>query len=57
VSAHTHISISMGLSMMDCGHLIMINMVMKALQQQLKSGEKNFKARILALSSSMLATN
>ena len=41
--AHTHISTSMGLSMMDYGNLIMINMVMNALQQELKSRGKNFK--------------
>jgi hypothetical protein len=47
----------MGLSMMDCGDLIMINMVINALQQELKSRGKNFKARIHALSNSMLAEN
>jgi len=57
VPAHTHISTSKGLSMMDCGDLIMINMVMNALEQELKSREKNFKERIHALSNSMLAEN
>jgi len=57
VLAHTHISTSMGLSMMDCGDIIMINMVMNALQQELKSRGKIFKARIHALSNSMLAEN
>jgi hypothetical protein len=47
----------MGQSMMECGDLIMINMVMNALQQQLKSRGKNFKARIQAPSNSMLAEN
>lgn len=55
--AHTHISTLMGLSMMDYGDLIMINMVMNALQQELKSRGKNFKTRIHALSNSILAEN
>jgi hypothetical protein len=57
VPAHTHISTSMGLSMMDRGNVTMINMVMNALQQELKSRGKNFKRRIHALSSSMLTEN
>jgi hypothetical protein len=44
-------------SMMECGDQIMIDMVMNALQQELKSRGKNFKARIQALSNSMLAEN
>jgi len=55
--APTHISTSMGLSVINCRDLIMINMVMNALQQELKSRGKNFKARIHVLSNSMLAKN
>jgi hypothetical protein len=47
----------MGESMMESGDLIMINMVMNALQQEVKSRGNNFKARIQALSNSMLAGN
>jgi len=47
----------MGQSMMECEDLIMTDMVMNALQQELKSRGKNFKARIQALSNSMLAEN
>jgi hypothetical protein len=47
----------MGLSMIDCGNITIINMVMNAMQQKLKGRGKNIKARTHALSSSMLAEN
>jgi hypothetical protein len=54
---HTLIRTSMGLSMIDCGNITIINMVMNALQQKLKGRGKNIKGSTHALSSSMLAEN